>query len=167
MDPTAQGHPIHPHQIEVQEFYCYELIIDTRPRREYLVHHIPAAVILSLQPSAYAPVLGKRPYNFPPWCTGGESMPFPHWLFVHLGRREAGNSVLVYSDNRADSEFWAASLRPYGFVVDILGGGWAAYRRWVDAALELLPRVLSLRLLSAPAASGLDRVASQASRSLP
>ena len=85
-------------------------------------------------------------------------MPLPHWLFVHLGRLEPGDSVLVYSDNRADSELWAASLRPYGFVVDVLGGGWAAYRRWIDAALELLPRVLSLRLLSAPAASGLDRV---------
>jgi len=160
MDPIAQGLPMHPHQIEVQEFCCYELIIDARPRREYLLDHIPGAVNLMLQPRGYArtPGSGSDNYDLPPWSTGGECMPFPHWLFVHLGRLEPGDSVLVYSENPADSELWAASLRPYGFVVDILVGGYASYRRWVDAALELLPRALPLRLLSAPAASGLDRL---------
>jgi tRNA 2-selenouridine synthase len=53
---------------------------------------------------------------------------------------------------------WAAPLRAAGFRVDVLGGGWINYRRWVSAGLELLPRVLTFRPLVAPPVSGLCRV---------
>jgi tRNA 2-selenouridine synthase len=67
--------------------------------------------------------------------------------------------VLVYCDRGGiDSEVWARPLRAAGFRVDVLGGGWGNYRRWVDAGLTVLPRALSFRHLVAPPVSGLCRV---------
>ncbi len=69
--------------------------------------------------------------------------------------------VLVYCDRGGlDSEVWARPLRAAGFRVDVLGGGWGNYRRWVDAGLTVLPRALSFRHLIAPPVSGLCRVLS-------
>jgi tRNA 2-selenouridine synthase len=73
--------------------------------------------------------------------------------------------VLVYCDRGGlDSLVWAEPLKALGYRVDVLGGGWGNYRRWVDAGLEVLPRALTLRRLVAPPAGGMCRVIDQLER---
>lgn len=45
-------------------------------------------------------------------------------------------------------------MRALGMSVDVLPGGWINYRRWVQAGLEVLPRLITLRVIQAP--MGLD-----------
>lgn len=64
--------------------------------------------------------------------------------------------MLVYCDRGGlDSLVWADPLKALGYRVDVLGGGWGNYRRWVDAGLEVLPRALTFRRLVAPPVGGL------------
>ena len=56
------------------------------------------------------------------------------------------------------SRLWADNLRTIGFQVDVLQGGWKAYRRWVRSALEILPRAFTLRILSGPTGCGKTRL---------
>jgi tRNA 2-selenouridine synthase len=41
----------------------------------------------------------------------------------------------------------AQVLRRRGWTVDVLYGGWINYRRWVQAGLELLPRLVEFRVM--------------------
>jgi tRNA 2-selenouridine synthase len=146
---------VHPHQIEVQEFSSYALVIDARSAEAYQEDHIPGAVSV--------PVATQRLH-----ATGAEGtalvardaeMSVPYALAAHLGGLSAGASVLVYCDRGGlDSLVWADPLKALGYRVDVLGGGWGNYRRWVSAGLEALPRALTFRRLVAPLAGGMCRV---------
>lgn len=146
---------VHPHQIEVQEFSSYALVIDARSAEAYQEDHIPGAVSV--------PVATQRLH-----VTGAEGtalvardaeMSVPYALAAHLGGLSAGASVLVYCDRGGlDSLVWADPLKALGYRVDVLGGGWGNYRRWVDAGLEVLPRALTFRRLLAPPAGGMCRI---------
>ena len=136
------GSPVHPHQLEVQDFSLYALVIDARHPAAYAQDHIPGAVNV---PAATA--------------IPGPARPMPCELAVHAESLVRDDMVLVYCDRGGlDSEVWARPLRAAGFAVDVLGGGWGNYRRWVAAGLELLPRALSFRHLVAPPVSGLCRI---------
>ena len=150
---------VHPHQMEVQEFAFYALVIDARSAEAYQEDHLPGAVNV--------PVVGDRlaDTQFTSMERGiaavaGEAAPsMPYPLAVQVERLSPGDAVLVYCDRGGlDSLVWAGPLRVAGFRVDVLGGGWINYRRWVSAGLELLPRALTFRLLLAPPAGGLCRV---------
>lgn len=150
---------VHPHQMEVQEFDSYALVIDARSAEAYQHDHLPSAVhvpvAIAARPPAQAPSLTQRP------SLGGEaSRPsMPYALAAHARRLSSGDSVLIYCDRGGlDSLIWAEPLRAAGWRVDVLGGGWGTYRRWVNAGLELLPRVLTFRPLIAPPVSGVCRV---------
>jgi tRNA 2-selenouridine synthase len=143
---------VHPHQIEVQEFSSYALVIDARSAEAYQEDHIPGAVSV--------PVATQRLH-----VTGAEGaalvacdteMSVPYALAAHLGGLSVAASVLVYCDRGGlDSLVWADPLKALGYRVDVLGGGWGNYRRWVDAGLEVLPRALTFRRLVAPPVGGL------------
>ena len=136
------GSPVHPHQLEVQDFSLYALVIDARHPAAYAQDHIPGAVNV---PAATA--------------IPGAALPMPCELAAHAEGLVRDDMVLVYCDRGGlDSEVWARPLRAAGFAVDVLGGGWGNYRRWVAAGLELLPRALSFRHLVAPPVSGLCRI---------
>jgi tRNA 2-selenouridine synthase len=137
---------VHPHQIEIQEFDWYALMIDARSAAAYREDRLPGAVNI---PAARA---GLSHAQHP--TTG-----LPKALAPHASRLIPGDTVLVYCDRGGlDSMVWAAPLRAAGMRVDVLGGGWGNYRRWVDAGLEVLPRVLTFRRLVAPPVSGLCRI---------
>lgn len=146
---------VHPHQIEVQEFDSYGLVIDARSTEAYQEDHIPGAVSV--------PVASQR---LQVSKAGGSSLAVsdvepsvPYALAGHLSGLPSGASVLVYCDRGGlDSLVWADPLKALGYRVDVLGGGWGNYRRWVDAGLEVLPRALTFRRLVAPPAGGLCRV---------
>ncbi|MBK8066004.1 MAG: hypothetical protein IPK29_19980 [Betaproteobacteria bacterium] len=118
------GSTVHPHQLEIQDFSLYALVIDARHPAAYAQDHIPGAVNV---PAATA--------------IPGTALPMPCELAAHAEGLVRNDMVLVYCDRGGlDSEVWARPLRAAGFAVDVLGGGWGNYRRWVAAGLELLPR---------------------------
>jgi tRNA 2-selenouridine synthase len=146
---------VHPHQIEVQEFSSYALVIDARSTEAYQEDHIPGAVSV--------PVSGLRasvPESDATALVAHDAEPsVPYLLAALLTGLGAGASVLVYCDRGGlDSLVWADPLKALGYRVDVLGGGWVNYRRWVNAGLETLPRALTFRRLVAPLAGGMCRV---------
>ena len=151
-DPTLPLPPlVHPHQLEVQDFAAYALIIDARSRSEYAVDHIPGAINL--------PASLHEPGPSTTTLSVAEPRPMSYALAPHLEPLGLDDSVLVYcSKGGLDSEVWASELRGRGYEVDVLGGGWGNYRRWVDAGLMLLPRTLLLRWVQAPPVGGLALV---------
>jgi rhodanese-related sulfurtransferase len=154
-NPLASIDPlVHPHQMEIQDFASYTLVIDARSAAAYREDRLPCAINI---PAAKAgPSPANRLVAAPPhkMSTLNEPPPMPHALAPHASRLVAGDTVLVYCDRGGlDSMVWAAPLQAAGMRVDVLGGGWINYRRWVDAGLELLPRVLTFRRLLAPPAN--------------
>lgn len=135
--PASLFSAVHPFQLEVQDFETYALIVDARAAAAFAHDHLPGAV--SVPCEAVCP---------------GESVPTV--LQEHVACLSAGDAILVYCDRRGlDAQMCAQPLRQAGWVVDVLPGGWSAYRRWVAAGLEVLPRGLAFRCLVAPPMSGL------------
>jgi tRNA 2-selenouridine synthase len=146
---------VHPHQIEVQEFSSYALVIDARSAEAYQEDHIPGAV--SVPVSAQHRHVGEAGATRLLARDAEPSVPYA--LARHLRGLSAGATVLVYCDRGGiDSLVLADPLKALGYRVDLLGGGWGNYRRWVDAGLEVLPRALTFRRLLAPPAGGMCRV---------
>lgn len=150
---------LHPHQIEVQEFDSYALVIDARPPAEYEEDHLPGAVNVPVVPLAMPKRVVRR-------ATGNSSdgparrpAGVPEALVAHVSRLSPEDRVLIYCHRGGlDSGVWADPLRAAGWSVDVLPGGWPNYRRWIAAGLEVLPRGLSFRVLQAPPLSGVERV---------
>lgn len=145
LDIESLAGVFHPHAIEIQEFSYYALIIDIRPQADFVDDHIPGAV----------PLGGHQWYDF--LSDGGTagrprnaevgvrmSMEFK----ILLASVELDTAILVY-DGCGDigSKQLARALRWHGWTVDVLAGGWINYRRWVQAGLEALPRLISFRVV--------------------
>lgn len=156
---ASLGSLVHPHQMEIQEFASYALVIDARSLEAYQEDHLPGAVNVPVAADRLAGVQftsAERGIT----AVAGEAAPsMPYSLAVQVERLSPGDAVLVYCDRGGlDSLVCAGPLKVAGFRVDVLGGGWINYRRWVSAGLELLPRALTFRPLLAPPAGGLCRV---------
>jgi tRNA 2-selenouridine synthase len=150
---------VHPHQIEIQDFDWYALVIDARSAAAYREDRLPGAVNIPASQIGWSQAhkqAAPAPHEARA-VNGPQSM--PRALVPHTSRLVTGDTVLVYCDRGGlDSMVWARPLRAAGMRVDVLGGGWGNYRRWVDAGLELLPRLLTFRRLVAPPVSGLCRI---------
>jgi tRNA 2-selenouridine synthase len=149
----------HPHDIGVQEFATYALILDARRRAEYDEDHIPGAVSAPLWSVGGRSRVGRRsgsPSKGRPDCSGAGA---PLTLFRSVTSLRSGDTVLLYGAG-ADTALAeaASSLRARGLVVDVLAGGWPNYRRWVGAGLEVLPRRFAFRRLVVPPASDVERL---------
>jgi tRNA 2-selenouridine synthase len=157
--PLAPTGPlVHPHQIEVQDFAWYALVIDARSARAYREDHIPGAVNIPAQTRTRNPV-GNASTPAIDGAKASAERSLPRALETRIAALPRGGPVLVYCDRGGlDSLVWAEPLRARGWLVDVLAGGWGNYRRWVDAGLELLPRVLMFRQLVAPPVGGLCRI---------
>jgi tRNA 2-selenouridine synthase len=153
----------HPHQMEVQEFASYDLVIDARSPREYEEDHLPGAVNLPVADNdEYAAVgtlhrtdthaaylLGVR-YSLRNIARHIDQVVASH------GPRER---FLVYCFRGGKrSRLWADTLRTIGFKVDVLPGGWKNYRRWVRDSLESLPRSFAFQVLTGPTGCGKTRL---------
>lgn len=150
---------VHPHQMEVQEFASYALVIDARSAEAYQEDHLPGAVNVPVAAARLAGVQFTSTERGIAAVAGEAAPSMPYPLAVQVEGRSPGDAVLVYCDRGGlDSLVWAGPLRVAGFRVDVLGGGWINYRRWVSAGLELLARALTFRPLLAPPAGGLCRV---------
>jgi tRNA 2-selenouridine synthase len=154
---------VHPHQLEVQEFSSYSLVIDARSPHEYAEDHIPGAVNLPVVDDAeYAEVGTKHKTDkHAAYLIGVEYS--LHNIAGHIkpliSRYTPKDRFLVYCFRGGKrSRLWADNLRTIGFEVDVLAGGWKNYRRWVRAGLESLPRAFSYRVLCGPTGCGKTRV---------
>lgn len=128
---------VHPHQLGLQDFASYALIVDSRSASRFAEDHLPGAISAPL-----AAVAGG---------VRREAIP-GRWREL-AAEFDPGSAVLIYAHaGERMLEAPAAWLRDQGFIVDVLAGGWQAYRRWVLASLEVLPRSFEFRVLSSSAA---------------
>lgn len=135
--------PAHPHQLEVQEFDSYDLIVDLRDADGYADDHLPGAVSV-------------------PWSSLADDQVTTVWppaLEQHLAALTPGAPVLVYCDQGGlDSALLVATLMQRGHVADALPGGWPSYRRWVTASIEVLARAMSFHWIRCAPAAGMPAV---------
>lgn len=154
---------VHPHQLEVQEFSSYALVIDARSPHEYAEDHIPGAVNLPVVDDAeYAEVGTKHKTDKHAAYLIGVEYSLKN-IASHIkpliSKYTPQDRFLVYCFRGGKrSRLWADNLRTIGFEVDVLAGGWKNYRRWVRAGLESLPRALTYRVLCGPTGCGKTRV---------
>lgn len=154
---------VHPFQLEVQDFESYARVIDVRSPAEFREDHIPGAVNLPVVDDHEFETLTDLLRSAPAEAeeTAGR------WAARNIRRHldgawpDAGTGAeyLVYSGCGAHrSRLFAAALRSARACrVDVLPGGWRAYRRWVSAGLFSLPGHYNYRVLCAPLGSGQDR----------
>ena len=153
----------HPHAIEVQDFSYYSLVIDVRSRAEYEDDHIPGAVQIEPPPS-----LGELPdaraedrMEKAVGSTRGDSAAhdLPAALAEVVRPVRLDQAILIYCGRGGlVSRPLAEALRWRGWTVDVLPGGWINYRRWVQAGLEVLPRLVTFRVIACSLGSEAARV---------
>lgn len=152
----------HPHAIEVQDFSHYALVIDVRTREEYEDDHIPGAVQLSPTVVGQGPLVtgladGRTTALVAHDSDGESELPAP--LAELISPLRLDQAILVYCGRGGlDSLPIARALRWRGWSVDVLPGGWINYRRWVQAGMEVLPRMLSFRVVATSLGCEADRV---------
>jgi len=154
----------HPHAIEVQEFTDYGLILDVRSQSEFDDDHIPGAVRLS---TAGLPVTHAdlEPMSPELAMRAGSDVPLPTELAMLVAPVKLDQAILVYCGRGGrDSLPVAMALRWRGWTVDVLPGGWVNYRRWVQAGLETLPRLVSFRVVTASLGGEMARLLAGLSR---
>ncbi|MBK1611915.1 hypothetical protein CKO44_00325 [Rubrivivax gelatinosus] len=152
-DIESIGGYFHTNRIEIQDFRYYALVVDLRPRIDFERDHLPGAF-------HYVP-------GDPDDSSGGarlaqEAAPrsyMPDPLGTLLARVRPGQRVLLYcTSGEPTARNLAAALRLQNLGVDVLPGGWDSYRQWVRAGLELLPRLVSWRVLASPLGCETSRV---------
>lgn len=159
----------HPHQLEVQEFSSYDLIIDARSPREYEEDHLPGALNLPVADNDEYAEVGTihRTDTHRAYLVGVRYS--LRNIARHIDEVIAGHDrsarFLVYCFRGGKrSRLWADTLRTIGFKVDVLPGGWKSYRRWVRGALESLPRSFDYRVLTGPTGCGKTRMLAELCR---
>jgi tRNA 2-selenouridine synthase len=151
----------HPHAIEVQDFSYYALVIDVRSREEFEDDHIPGAVRVELSLSDTE--RRQTPSDDPAAHAGVPSDNGPNDLPDALAEVvkpvKLDQAILIYcgSGGRVSLPL-AQALRWRGWTVDVLPGGWINYRRWVQAGLDVLPRLVTFRVIASSLGSEAARV---------
>ena len=153
----------HPFDLEIQEFSSYALTIDARSPHEFEEDHLPGAINLPVvNDDEYAEVgTLHRTDKHRAYVVGvGYSMHnIGDYVRDIVSKYSPGDRMLVYCFRGGKrSKLWADALRTIGFRVDVLPGGWKAYRRWVRSALDYLPLMLDLRVLTGPTGAGKTRL---------
>src|SRR5882762_5241655 len=160
---------VHPHQIEVQEFSSYALVIDARSPHEYAEDHIPGAINLPVVDDVeYAEVGTKHKSDKHAAYLIGVEYSLRNIaanIKPLIAKYTPQDRFLVYCFRGGKrSRLWADNLRTIGFEVDVLAGGWKNYRRWVRAGLVSLPRTFTYRVLCGPTGCGKTRVLHELAR---
>lgn len=153
----------HPHDLGIEDFPRYALIIDARSPREFAEDHIPGAVNLPVVDDAqYAEVGTTHKTDTHRAYLIGVRYSLEN-IAKHIGplisRYTPADRMLVYCFRGGKrSRLWADNLRTIGFDVDVLPGGWKRYRGWVRDALAAEPQRLRYRVLCGPTGCGKTRL---------
>jgi tRNA 2-selenouridine synthase len=163
MDVESASALVHPHQLEVQDFASYSLIIDARSPSEFAEDHIPGAVNLPVVDDAQYAQVGTthRTDKHSAYLIGVEYSlrNIAAQIEPLISKYTPDDRFLVYCFRGGKrSRLWADNLRTIGFEVDVLAGGWKNYRRWVRAGLDVLPRAFGYRVLCGPTGCGKTRL---------
>lgn len=163
------GAIVHPHQLEVQEWSSYAMVIDARSPHEYVEDHVPGAVNLPVVDDAEYAEVGTthRTDKHEAYLIGVEYSlrNIAAQIKPLISKYSPQDRFLVYCFRGGKrSRLWADNLRTIGFEVDVLAGGWKNYRRWVRAGLESLPRAFTYRVLCGPTGCGKTRVLHELAR---
>jgi tRNA 2-selenouridine synthase len=147
----------------IRPLHEYALVIDARSPHEYADDHLPGAVNLPIVDDAQHAEVGTLHRSDPHAAYVLGSQYALRNIAAHIGSVIAAlpprSRLLVYCFRGGKrSKAWADPLRTIGFPVDVLPGGWKAYRGWVRARLEQLPGELTWRLVSGTTASGKTRL---------
>lgn len=141
----------------------YALIVDVRTPKEYAEDHLPGAINLPVVTQAeYAEVGTLHRVNPHAAYLQGAQLALRN-VARHIAEvfsaYPAGTRLLVYCFRGGKrSKAFSDPLRTIGFEVDVLPGGWKAYRAWVREELAALPARLSWRVLTGSTASGKTRL---------
>jgi len=152
----------HPHAIEVQDFSHYARVIDVRTPQEYEEDHIPGAAQFSPAAVSRGPLMtggiDERSLALEAHDGAAEDE-LPSALAALVDSLKLDQAILVYCGRGGlDSLPVARALRWRGWTVDVLPGGWVNYRRWVQAGMEVLPRMVSFRVIDTALGCEADRV---------
>ncbi|GAB3759172.1 hypothetical protein GCM10028796_05960 [Ramlibacter monticola] len=146
----------------MQDFSHYALVIDVRTREEYEDDHIPDAVQFSPAVVNQGPLVPgviddrSRALVAQDSASDGE---LPAALADLVSPLKFDKAILVYCGRGGlDSLPVARALRWRGWTVDVLPGGWINYRRWVEAGMEVLPRMMAFRVIATSLGGETDRV---------
>ena len=147
----------------IREFAFYDLIIDARSPREYGVDHIPRAENLPVVNDEEFAEVGTmhRKDKFQAYLIGvtHSLRNMATWIEDIGSRCDRSSRILVYCFRGGKrSKLWSDNLRTIGFNVEILPGGWKAYRRWVLASLEIVTREFDFIVISGHTGSGKTRL---------
>jgi tRNA 2-selenouridine synthase len=167
--PASSSPPLsalpHPLDLEIQDLSAYPLIIDARSPREFENDHLPAAVNLPVVDNDQYAEVGTlhKTDKHRAYLIGVEYSlrNIAAALSQTVSKFSRSDRILVYCFRGGKrSRLWAENLRTIGYTVDVLPGGWKAYRRWVSSALEVLPRTFDYRVLCGPTGCGKTRLLS-------
>jgi tRNA 2-selenouridine synthase len=149
----------HPHAIEVQDFPYYPRVIDLRPAAEYRDDHIPGAVNVEAPDDQDQARAGESVATTA--LAAGEPGMAALWPAIEavVAGLRLDQAILVYCGRGGlVSTPVARALRWRGWTADVLPGGWINYRRWVQAGLEVLPRLVPFRTVACTLGSENARV---------
>jgi tRNA 2-selenouridine synthase len=149
--------------LEIQPFSSYALIIDARTPQEYEEDHIPGAKNLPVvyqEDFAKVGILHKHDTHqaYLIGISAALSTMSGH-IKEHLSSYKPNDHMLVYCFRGGKrSKLWADTLRTIGFKVDVISGGWKAYRRWVNIGLGVVAKGLEYRVLAGSTGTGKTRL---------
>lgn len=149
--------------LEVMPFSTYSLVIDARTPREYADDHIPCAVNLPVvNNEEFAEVGTLHRHDTHRAYMVGVAYAIARisgHIKTHISSYSHRDRILVYCFRGGKrSKLWADSLRTIGFKVDVVQGGWRAYRRWVLANLGALSKNFEYRVIAGATGTGKTRL---------
>lgn len=141
----------------------YALIVDVRTPKEYAEDHVPGAINLPVVTQAEYAEVGTLHRRDPhaAYLQGAQYAlrNVARYIAEVFAAHPPRTRVLVYCFRGGKrSQAFSDPLRTIGFHVDVLPGGWKAYRAWVRDELASLPPRLRWQVLAGSTASGKTRL---------
>ena len=161
--------PIRTEALGVHDWSAYALIIDARSPREYAEDHVPGAVNLPVVDDVQYAEVGTthKTDKHAAYLIGVEYSlrNIAAQIRPLISKHGPRDRFLVYCFRGGKrSRLWADSLRTIGFDVDVLPGGWKAYRQWVRDGLASLPNRFRYQVLCGPTGCGKTRLLGELAR---
>lgn len=147
----------------IRPFGDYALIVDVRTPKEYEEDHVPGAINLPVVTQAEFAEVGTLHRSDPhaAYLQGAQYAlrNVARYIAEVFAAYPARSRLLVYCFRGGKrSKAFSDPLKTIGFHVDVLPGGWKAYRAWVREELTALSPRLQWRVLAGSTASGKTRL---------
>jgi tRNA 2-selenouridine synthase len=147
----------------MQDFSCFDLIIDARTEKEYREDHIPGAInlpVVHTDEFAHVGTLHRTDthaaYQLGVTYSLRNIATYIEQAIIGLPRK---TRILVYCWRGGKrSKLWFDALDTIGYQVQKLPGGWRAYRHWVNSELGEVPGRFRYHVLCGPTGCGKTRL---------